>query len=175
MRLDSNTLILSFDVESVGLHGDGFAVGYVVNKGREEIASGYFACPDSAACGTAASRKWIHEHVAPALPQSTHETLEEVRKAFWAVYQDWKSQGAVFVADCPWPVEAKFLINCVNDDSTREWEGPYPLIDVGSVLLASGHDPLKTFDRAPNELPAHHPTMDARQSMRILLDCMGAK
>ena len=37
---------VSFDVESVGLHGTGFAVGYVVlDKNGNEVESGCFCCP----------------------------------------------------------------------------------------------------------------------------------
>ena len=61
----------------------------------------------------------------------------------------------------------------VDDDlERREWQGPYPLHDLASVLLALGADALAVAERRPNELPAHHPLMDARQSARQLVECL---
>jgi hypothetical protein len=73
----------------------------------------------------------------------------------------------------PWPVEAHFLSECVADrPQEREWQGPYPLLDVASVRLAAGLDPLATVDRLPSELPAHDPLADSRQSARLLVEAL---
>jgi hypothetical protein len=40
-------------------------------------------------------------------------------------------------------------------------------------MLLSGRDPLATYERLPNELPAHDPMADARQSARLWLECLG--
>jgi hypothetical protein len=72
-------------------------------------------------------------------------------------------------ADCAWPVEARFLARCVNDKPReREWQGPYPLMEIASYLEAAGMDPMKEYDRLPSELPKHNPLCDARQSARML-------
>lgn len=42
-----------FDVESIGLHGEGFAVGYVVLQDCREVECGMFACDPSKAAGDA--------------------------------------------------------------------------------------------------------------------------
>jgi hypothetical protein len=71
---------------------------------------------------------------------------------------------------CAWPVEARFLAACVDDNPmTHEWSGPYPLHDLASVLMAAGRDPLAKNERLPGELPEHDPLADARQSARLLL------
>jgi len=73
-------------------------------------------------------------------------------------------------ADCSWPVEARFLARCVeNDFDKREWEGPYPLHEIATVLLLAGKNPSEKFPRQENELPEHNPLNDARQSARLLL------
>ena len=54
----------------------------------------------------------------------------------------------------------------------REWQGPYPLHDLASVILALGGNALELTERLPDELPAHHPLMDARQSARQLVACL---
>lgn len=161
--------ILVFDVESNGLHGEGFAVGWVVVHDQETVAE-----------GIAVSRThdpltpWVVEHVLPALPRWTHETEKDVRDRFWGVWIDCCRQGpTLMAADVAWPVEARFLAACVDDHrAEREWDGPYPLVDIASVRLAAGLDPLAEVERLPNELPAHNPLADARQSARLLLEAL---
>lgn len=166
-------LFMVFDVESIGLHGEGFAVGYVVVRadGQELYAARYACDPDNAA-GTAEDREWVAKNIPPLV--LTHPTSPSfVRHAFWLDWLQWKAQGAVLVSDCGWPVEARFLAACVDDDpEQRAWQGPYPLYDVSSAMRMGGRDPLATYDRLPNELPAHDPLTDARQSARLWLECL---
>ena len=168
----SNDLFMVFDVESIGLHGEGFAVGWTVVRelGKTPLAE-----------GIAVSRtddplpQWVVENVLPHLPAPTHDTARKVRDAFWAVWARWREEGARLAADVAWPVEARFLAACVDDDpAAREWSGPYPLIDISSVCLAVGHDSLAADERWPSELPVHNPLADARQSARLLLEALEA-
>lgn len=163
-----------FDVESIGLHGEGFAVAWVVvNREGERLDEGCIACDPADCAGTDESRLWVGEHV-PALPV-TSPTKQHLRNHFWHEWRSWADQGAVLVADCAWPVEANFLSACVKmNHAEREWQGPYPLHDLASVLLALGADALALTERLPDELPAHHPLMDARQSARQLVACLKA-
>jgi hypothetical protein len=163
-----------FDVESIGLHGDGFAVAWVVvNREGERLGEGCMACPRHLCAGTAESRLWVDENV-PAL-DVTSPTPQHLRNTFWHEWRHWADQGAALVADCAWPVEANFLSACVKlNHKEREWQGPYPLHDLASVLLALGADALAVTERLPDELPAHHPLMDARQSARQLVACLKA-
>jgi hypothetical protein len=163
-------LFLVFDVESVGLHGEGFAWGgVVVNRRGKSFDYNRAWCPPE---GTDAGRKWITEnwHLSDFPPL---DSPAQVRAVFWDWWQFWKAKGAVLAADCAWPVEARFLAACVDDDSAaREWQGPYPLVDVSSVRLATGLNPLGTEERLPDELPAHDPLCDARQSARLLCEAL---
>ena len=97
-------------------------------------------------------------------------SLIDVRGKFWQRWVEWRAKGGVLAAECAWPVEARFLSACVDDlpDFRRE-QVPYPLVDISSVLLAGGVDPLETHPRLANELPVHHPLADARQSARLLV------
>lgn len=162
-----------FDVESVGLHGEGFAVAWVVvNRDGERLDEGCLSCDPVGCEGTAEDRAWIAANV-PALPR-TSPTKQHLRNTFWYVWRHWADQGAALVADCAWPVEANFLSACVRGNRhERTWQGPYPLHDLASVLLAHGVDPLALSERLDDELPAHHPLMDARQSARQLLEYVG--
>jgi hypothetical protein len=176
-------LKMIFDVESVGLHGEGFAVGWVITENDREIDSGYASCDHTWAYeGATGDRDWIKENVVPHLPPATimkgsdesHYTAPaKVRKTFWTEWLKWKAKGATLWADCAWPVEAKFLLECVEDDKElRNWEGPYPLCEISTVLICASLDPLAKYDRLLNETPAHHPTCDARQSARLLKEAI---
>lgn len=161
-----------FDVESVGLHGEGFSVGWVVVDAtyKRIIASAQYACDPERAKGTDESREWLAKNVPVPRQGYNCSSPRGVRDEFWRVWQYAKLKGALLVADCCWPVEARFLAACVDDNpEEREWGGPYPLHDVASILLANGADPLAKHERQPDELPEHDPLSDAHQSARLLL------
>lgn len=165
-----------FDVESMGLHGPAFAVGLVIldAKTRKELACRkWWVNPDNLRA-TVQNRKWVEEHCPWAHDLGGLESPKELRDAFWKYWTFWKAHGARLAADVPWPVEANFLSACIADDPIkREWDGPYPLIDIASVRLAAGLDPLATEERiGEGELPAHDPEADARQSARLLLEAL---
>ncbi len=161
-------LWMVFDVESVGLHGEGFAVGWIVMDGSREVESYCCHCDPAMAEGDEKGREWVAENIPPLGGCSVVVPIH-VRELFWNSWMRWKAKGAALAADCAWPVETRFLAACVDDDSSRTWQGPYPLHDLASLMLAARMDPLGTNDRLPSELPAHDPLADARQSARLLL------
>lgn len=167
-----------FDVESVGLHGEGFAVGFVVvDPQGTEHARRLIACRPEDAKGDDAGRAWVAANV-PDFRDSTglYGNPSEVRGVVWSEWMAWKAKGALLAADCAWPVEARFLIACVDDDpADRTWNGPYPLHEIASFMAAAGRDPMATYERRDDELPTHHPLADARQSARLLIESLKAK
>lgn len=164
-----STPLFVFDVESIGLFGEGFAVAggvYVNGVAKEEFC---FCCPAHSAQGDQAGREWVAANV-PALG-ITHPRPIELRDAFWKEMQIARNRypGLIVAADCNWPVEANFLTACVRQDLVnRTWTGPYPFVDIDSILLAGGWDPATVEKRMDDELPVHHPLMDARHSARLL-------
>ena len=174
-QLGQATPVMVFDVESVGLHGQGFAVGFVVIKDGAEVDNGLFACEQEKTVDDAGhlppnhggDRKWVAENI-PVLGKLSSPFV--VHEKFWAVWQEWKSKGAVLAADCAWPVEGRFLNACVDiATDLRRWDGPYPLIEISTLLLAAGFDPMEPFPRRDDELPIHNPLADARQSARLMM------
>lgn len=164
-----------FDVESVGLHGEGFQVGYVVvNEVGEELSSMRYQCRYEDALGTREGRDWVRDNCPPRDPEDPGNmfTPKNVRYAFWMAWKAWhKSTDAALWSDCVWPVESNFLTACVMDDpDEREWEGPYPCYDVMTLRLAAGLNPHERCERLPNELPEHDALCDARQSARLMLE-----
>lgn len=169
-------LHMVFDVESISLHGEAFSVGYVVvGDMGERLGEGVFHCDPDLAEGRDANRDWVRENV-PELDMSRGYCARpvDVCFAFWDAWQRWRERGAMLWADCAWPVEARFLARCVDTDlAENEWRGPYPLHEIATLAFACGHDPMATAERLPDELPAHNPLNDARQSARLLLKYLG--
>lgn len=165
-------LYMVFDVESIGLHGEGWSVGYVViNAQGETVAPDQrYVCLPEMAAGDDEGRSWVAANCPPMF--SNCSTVQEMRRRFWQDWLGYKERGAVLVADCAWPVEARFLAACVDDaPEARRWQGPYPLHELASFMVAAGMDPFATYERLPNE-PQHDPLGDARQSARLLAVAM---
>ena len=157
-----------FDVESIGLHGEGFAAaGGVYLENGSSLWEFKVACPPDAAAGNCDDRKWVLENV--PIIEPSHKTPRLMRDEFWNQWLNAREQHATMATDCGWPVESKFLLQCVADDpERRNWEGPYPMVEISTYLTAAGMDPMKNYDRHPSELPKHDPLSDARQSARLL-------
>lgn len=119
---------LVFDCESVGLHGEAFAVGYVLLLGEQIIDESWAYCPPSRARGTREGRDWVREHC-PWAEQGLSEPIRQEHKLppgrrflspgelgswFWDRWLEQRDQGAELWADVPWPVEARFLIDVIE-------------------------------------------------------------
>ena len=75
-------------------------------------------------------------------------------------------------AECLWPVEARFIRDCITDDAQRLPEAPYPFHEIASIMLAAGMDPMASYPRTPSEMPPHNPLADARLSARLLSEAL---
>lgn len=181
--------VLSFDIESIGLRGPGFCVGYAVwNDGLEEASGiigtevGYVTGlnrwrPSGVAvekpCFTEDDQRWISRNVVPHLPVLGRTDLVEVRAQFWELWKLYQRRGAVLLVHTPFPVETNFLSACLADDPSRLANGtPLPIIDVKSLILASGKlgESEEYWPRLPGEKPAHNPVCDARRAARIFFE-----
>jgi len=167
------------DVESIGLHGEAFSVGYVVIDAiGKRVEERLFAAYERAA-GDEGDREWVRDNVPYFILNNDsmlyrYDTLREMRDAFWHSWRSWSERGALLWADCAWPVEARFLAQCVDDaPAFNKWLGPYPLHEIATLALLCGRDPTATVERLPDEYPPHNPMMDARQSARLLLMYLG--
>jgi hypothetical protein len=162
-----------FDVESIGLDGEGFAVGYVLfDEDGNELENGYAACNPDLAKGEDNDRKWVMENVVPNLYGYTVNNPEQVRTYFWENLARIKTihKDVTFWADCSCPVKSNFVYLGIKDDSIRAYLVPYPIHEIGTVLLLNGLDPTEYFERLDSELPVHNPVNDARQSARLLVE-----
>lgn len=174
--LNSKSPFFVFDVESIGLHGEGFAVAggvYFADGTVDKESEFVFSCHPDDARGDESDRKWVRENV-PYIACGVNDAMG-VRTNFWDRWMIYKAKypNLVMAAECAWPVEANFLSACIADDpANRSWEGPYPLHEIASFLAAAGMDPMATYDRLQSEMPKHHPLGDARQSSRLLCEAL---
>jgi hypothetical protein len=172
---------LVFDVESVGLHGEGWAVGWLLGKPVDGVfnveSEGLVYCRPGKAVGLTDDLLWVQENC-HADGYNTFggievDTPREVRDAFWDVWVAAKGpeRHCTMAADCTWPVEARFLCAMIDDGGPlRRWEGPYPLIDIATARLVAGL--TGQISRLPDELPVHNPLADTRQSARLLAEAL---
>lgn len=162
-----------FDVESIGLQGEGFAVACGIYQNGKELEYTVFSCPSAAAKGRSIDREWILENVHISDEDINCKDPIEVRDRFWNYWLYTKSninyQNLLMAAECVWPVETNFLGQCFSDGIVAEKliASPYPLIDICNWMAAAGMDPMKNYERLENELPVHHPLGDIRQSARL--------
>lgn len=167
--------LMIFDVESVGLNGEGFAVGVVVvdQKSKAVLEKAYFACPHSSAQGKDEDRKWIESNVIPYLPPPNLTTTEQVREEFWQSYRRIveKHPDASIWADCGYPVEYGFMKACTQDLSDRIWQAPYPLQEIATIRTALGLDPTLAYDLPPDK--RHNPLEECLYIAPKLADWLG--
>lgn len=162
---------ISIDAECNGLAGQAFAVGLTLNDSSGELAHVVYRCP----IGEVKIDPWVQENVIPAL----EDTYENCPGGYPQMLADvgetvagWGGRDVPLIAHVAWPVEARLLLDVYSGE--RVWDGPYPLVDVASVLLAKGHNPLSVDNYLRgNGIPApegspHHPLYDARAAARCL-------
>lgn len=167
----SHSPFFIFDVESIGLHGEGFAVAGGVYLSNGSVQWEFcFCCPMDKADGLQSDRDWVNRNV-PVM-DITHRDTYGLRLAFWKEWEKAKSSGAEMAAECLWPVEARFLKDCITDDAQRLPTAPYPFHEISSVMLAAGMNPMATYARTPSEMPCHNPLADSRQSARLLSEAL---
>ena len=165
-----NPSFLSIDAETDGLYGEAFAIGAAVLSADGEVLATFAGKAEEERVESA----WVRENSLPHLSDlPVFATRDQLHEAFWAFYLQRREQ-CVIVADVPYPVEAGLLRKCVEKNTEeRAFLGPFPLIDVASVLYAHGLDPL--VDRGefcgwPGR--QHHPLDDAIASGLCLIKVM---
>ncbi len=171
LPFDQQQLFMVVDVESIGLHGEGFAVAWEICRVAlhdAPLEQGFWGCAPQLASGLDSDRDWVATHV-PPLPMNC-ATPTEVRQHFWADWQTWSAQGALMLVDCGWPVETAFLSACLREArADLGFSGPFPLLDVATArTLLSGKPDTPSFHRAVQQ---HDPRDDVRATWLDWLHC----
>lgn len=134
--------LLFIDAETDGLYGSFLTVAIIViNKAGEEIDRAYYGIKKEA---MVIQNSWVRENVLPVLGdykvcEDETELLEKVW-VYWRKYKD----NSYAIADVAYPVEYRLFEKCVKENlPKKQWEAPYPLLDLSSMLYAKGIDPLE--------------------------------
>jgi hypothetical protein len=169
-------IVFSLDLEVNGLYGKGFAAAATVRKDGVEIATFTGRIPDEAVTDS-----WGQENVLPAIADMpvTHATREELEEALWAFYAEhclregqwglsFNGDEVVVIAHCGSPVESGFFRRAIERDSSRTFQGPLPLQEVGTLLEALGENAasvdsyVKKYEiDVPFSGVSHHPMYDS--------------
>jgi hypothetical protein len=161
--------IFSVDAETDGLYGKAFAIAAVVYENGVEIAR--FT---SRISSETVRDAWVQENVLPAVAHLpvTHPDSIAMEEAFWRFWTEHQS-GATAIAHIGAPVETGLFRRCVERDASRTFQGPFPLHEVGTMLMAMGEDPssvdayvLRHGLEVPGGSP-HDPLYDADVAARV--------
>lgn len=166
-----STPVFVFDVESIGLHGQHFAVAGGVFIDGIPVREFHYACYSNSAVGLPCDRKWVTKNIPDF--EVNCDSPEEVARFFTFFLADMRGKypDLQIAAECAYPVETRFLAYCLDSDSGLPFT-IYPLHEIASFMAAAGMDPMATYDRLPNELPKHDPRADACQSARLLHEAL---
>ena len=129
------------DAETDGLNGSFISVAIIVTDMEcKEIERLY--------CGISKEKldvkdEWTIKNVLPILGQ--YEEVNNEEELLERVWQSWEkySNCAYAIGDVIFPVEARLFQKCIMKNvSERGMQGPFPLLDLASLLYANKIDPL---------------------------------
>lgn len=169
----TNTIV-SLDCESNGLHGQIFAAAAIIYQNGAEVADWYARCPIDGPVDP-----WVAENVLPAM-----EGIPVSSPNYGHLLDDWRKlvdglrpASPLYLAHIPWPVETRFLWDA---HGATPFTGPYPLLDLASMLHARGYDATsedayltaRGLSRPAGK--AHDPRNDARSAALAYFDLLAA-
>ena len=172
--------VFSFDAETNGLWGKPFSIAAIVYENGEETTRFVGRCPIKGKTDS-----WVAENVLPQMEgiEETHKSYDELLADFAKFYLDNKSDADVII-HMGVPVESKVIIDMHSRGFIGDRDGPYPLIDVSSILKAKGFNPIsvdsynKEFDLMEGVpeaegLATHHPLYDSIAAARAYMHLIG--
>ena len=158
----NNKNIFSLDCETNGLYGDCFAVGVIILSPEGLIIDKFSGISQV----EEVTNDWVKENVLPELSGlKIFSTRKQMRDAFWEFWIKHKDT-CICISDIGVPVESGFFKQCVLDDlDNRQWDAPYPLHEVSTLLFAKGVDPdinrIEYSDINTETIKQHNPVDDA--------------
>jgi hypothetical protein len=179
MYMKDKEFLFSVDVETDNLYGETFAIGVTIwdLKTREMVSKvGCYAELNKV------RSEWCKNNILPII-RGNNDFMKvgyrtQMRDIFWNLYEEWRRKS-IILADFQYPCEAGFFRQCVLDDlKSREWDGPYPMIDLGTMFICANLDPdLDRFVYTNNlHLDKHNPIHDsivAAESFFKIWDFLG--
>lgn len=167
--------VFSWDVETNGLWGQGFAIGAVLYEEGIEVKKFYARCPIE---GNVDS--WVEANVLPQMVgmEETHTSYQEMLQAFAKFFMENKDDAdVIFHMGCP--VEARVILDMHNQGFIGDWDGAYPWLDVAGCLKQAGFDctSVDTYNAEhgievlqPEAGGTHNPLYDSRAAALCYID-----
>lgn len=165
--ISGNTKLLSFDLETNGLHGSAFAVGAVVMDINGKVHDQF-----TGRCSINGKvDDWVAKNVLPAIENMpiTHKSYEHLREDFWQWYLQAEPKSDYVLVNNGYPVEYRFLLQCQEKDiEGRYWQHPFPILDLSSLLIQVGKTNLANKSQLFTDTPGqgkfskHNPLDDAK-------------
>lgn len=174
-EINAKTKLLSFDLETNGLHGKAFAVGAAVMDADGNILDEFTARVRL----TGRVDEWVKNNVLPAIEDMpiTHDSYEELREAFWAWYVEAEKKSDYVLVNNGYPVEYRFLLDCQDANiEERYWQHPFPLLDLSSLMIMTEHGAgssrraLKKIIDEEYGHKIHHPLEDAKMALKLAFE-----
>lgn len=163
--------ILSIDCESNGLYGRVWAIGAVVwDTETESLVEQFAEMVEDPVDNGAVTDPWVIENVVPHVQPPAMKPVKSwitLLSDFSVLYLAERERGALVLSDFAAPVEAGLFRDLVNDAHIGVFDAPYPLHELGTMLLAAGIDPdidRVAFSGYPGLVP-HNPADDATASL----------
>ena len=131
------------DAETDGLYGNIISVAVIITDGDCKTLSTHYMGVRKE--NLVVTNQWVRENVVPKLGDYTpYESEYDLLEAVWTL---WHESGATWaVADCCCPVESHLFRKCVeHNPEERMFQGPFPLVDIASMKVAKGLDPIATL------------------------------
>ena len=164
--ITTKTKLLSFDIESNGLHGDAFAIGAVVLDANGKVYDKFTGRSEI----VGKIDEWVEQNVLPVITdmEITHSSYKHLRDNFWAWFVKAKKECDYVLVNNGYPVEYRFLLQCQEDDlDVRFWDHPFPILELTSLIVGAGKDVQETKIKVMSEQKdklkgdAHHPYYDS--------------
>lgn len=163
--INDKTTLLSFDIESNGLHGQAFAIGAVVVDIKGKVLDQFTGRTKI----VGQVDPWVEKNVVPVIGDMsiTQRTSKDLREDFWRWFQRALEMADYVVVSNGYPVEYRFLLECQEQNLTeRYWQHPFPILDLTSLMLRIEPDGSRRKERIlsimeQGNFSRHHPYDDA--------------
>ena len=167
--------VFSWDVETNGLWGKGFAIGAVVYENGVEVKKFYSRCPISGQVDS-----WVEANVLPQMVdmEITHNSYKEMLQAFAEFFMNNKADAdVIFHMGCP--VEARVILDMHDNGFIGDWDGAYPWLDIDGCLKQAGFEAtsVDTYNANHNIIVpqseaggTHNPLFDSRAAALCYMD-----
>lgn len=177
--------ILSIDAETNGLYGQIFAIGAVYRNsetGEENKFIKKVSIEEEI-------NPWVLQNVVPQLEDveqldttvdhDTYGMEKLLLKEFTDFYKECKRKSGndlTVIGHMVCPVEANLFIKMRKYNLIEEFEGPYPLHDIASMMLMFGENPtsvdlyVKKYNLLKSDFKPHNPLFDAEQALEVFRD-----